>query len=151
MATNPSDILGAGYSAGTLSNALNSYDSAGDFIGGAPTSMSVDPITGISAVSVPGVNTSLGSGLGLNLGTANLALSGLGTIGSLISGFGALDLANKQYKYQKALSNANLTNQIDSYNNSLEDKIRSRYVTEGKSSADADSYLSSHSLKDPNL
>jgi len=74
-------------------------------------------------------------------------LNGLGTIGNLWGSFKALSLANKQFEFQKKFSNANLANQIQSYNTTLADRSRSRAVVEGQSPDQAANYVSSNSLK----
>src|SRR6185437_11279715 len=63
-------------------------------------------------------------GLGFNLDTGKLALGGLQTIGSLWQAFEANKLAKEQFKFQKEFANANLANQIQSYNTTLEDRGR---------------------------
>lgn len=85
--------------------------------------------------------------LGLNMNTANLALSGLQTIGNLFAAFQANKLAKQQFKYSKKVTDANLGNQIQSYNTALTDRINSRYVMEGKSADDAKAYLDVNKLK----
>lgn len=85
--------------------------------------------------------------LGFNTGTANLALSGLQTIGNLFAAFQANKLAKQQFKYTKKVTDANLGNQIQSYNTALSDRINSRYVMEGKSPDQAQSYLDVNKLK----
>lgn len=90
-----------------------------------------------TGISVPQVGTgAASSGLGLNLGTAGLALGGLQSLNSLIQGNKAFKLANDQFKFQKQMANANLNNSIQSYNNSLEDRLNARGFTEGRSAAD---------------
>lgn len=85
--------------------------------------------------------------IGLNTNTANMALSGLQTIGNLFAAFQANKLAKQQFKYTKKVTDANLGNQIQSYNTALSDRINSRYVVEGKSPEQAQSYLDVNKLK----
>lgn len=85
--------------------------------------------------------------IGLNINTANLALSGLQTIGNLFAAFQANKLAKQQFKYTKKVTDANLGNQIQSYNTALTDRINSRYVMEGKSPEQAQSYLDVNKLR----
>lgn len=65
-----------------------------------------------------------------------LALAGINSLYSIYSGNKALNLANKQFKFQSQIANANLNNSIKSYNNSLKDRLQARaqYAT-GDSSA----------------
>ena len=72
-------------------------------------------------------------GLGMNMGTAQLALGGLNSIGNLWGAFQAQSLAKKQFGLQKDTLNTNLGNQIKAYNTGIDDKIRSRAVVEGLS------------------
>ena len=92
-----------------------------------------------------GVN-GLGSGFGMNLDTAKLALSGLGTIGNLWAAFQAQKLAKRQFDFTKRITEANLANQVQSYNTTLEDRGRSRAFAEGQSAADAQAYIDKNRL-----
>lgn len=107
----------------------------------------------IGQPGVPGSGSVFGpnSGLGWNLGTANLALSGIGTIGSLYAAFKAQSLAKKQFEFTKKVAGANLENQIKSYNTTLADRSRSRAKVEGQSADEANRYVSDNSLKMVNL
>lgn len=75
--------------------------------------------------------SSWSTGLGANMGTAQLALGGLNTLGNLWGAFQAQNLARKQFDFTKETTNANLNNQIKSYNTALNDRIESRAVTQG--------------------
>lgn len=92
-----------------------------------------------------GVNVP-GSGIGMNLDTAKLALSGLGTIGNLWAAFQAQKLAKKQFDFTKRITETNLANQIKSYNTTLEDRGRSRAFAESQSASDAQSYIDKNRL-----
>jgi hypothetical protein len=107
---------------------------------------SVAPTTTPGGVGGSGGGPASQQNLGFNLPTLNLALGGLQTIGNLWGAWQANKLAKQQFGLQRNLANANLANQIQSYNTTLEDRIRSRYFTQGGTSADADAYLSSHRL-----
>lgn len=87
------------------------------------------------------------TGLGWNVGTAQLALGGLQTIGNLWQAWEANKLAKETFKFQKDFANTNLTNQIQSYNTALEDRSFARAHTEGRSTADAQAYIDQHSLR----
>lgn len=89
-----------------------------------------------------------GIGLGFNIPTFQLALGGLQTIGSLWQAWEANKLAKKQFNAMKEFANANLANQIQSYNTTLEDRARSRYHTEGGTQEDAQAYIDKHRLRE---
>lgn len=76
---------------------------------------------------------------------ANLA-EGLSGLGQLYIGLKSLGIAKDQLAFSKEAYRTNLENQKKSYNTALEDRIRSRYVTEGRSSADADAYLAKNNM-----
>lgn len=97
-------------------------------------------------VNTPG--TGAGTPLGFNLGTLNLALQGIGTIGSLWQAFEANKLAKEQFNTSKAFANANLANQIQSYNTALEDRSRSRAFVEGQSPEQAQAYIDKNRLQE---
>lgn len=116
--------------------------------GGAPVDYS-KMLSDVKApdVRIPGMGgMGGGGGLGFNMGTANLALSGLGTIGSLWAAFEQNALAKKQFNYTKQLSDTNLANQIQSYNTALADKARSRAVMEGQSQESADAWVDKNKM-----
>ena len=103
------------------------------------------------ALTAPGVQapgTSAGTPLGMNLGTANLALGGIGTLGDLWAAFNTQKLAKEQFQYQKGITDTNLANQIQSYNTSLVDRINARSFMQGDSQATTDQYIAENSLKD---
>ena len=81
---------------------------------------------------------------GRNLGTA---IQGFGTLAQAYIGFKQLKAAKDQLNFQKGAFAQNMTNQTQSYNTALEDKIRGRTSNyEGKEN-DVSSYLAKHSLK----
>lgn len=100
----------------------------------------------------PGQNQAKGffGGMG-GMDALKLGLGGLQTIGNLWQAWESNKLAKQQFGLQKNLAQTNLTNQISSYNTSLEDRINSRYVTEGKSGDQAAAYIASHKLADTKL
>lgn len=75
----------------------------------------------------------LGTGLGFNVGTGSLALQGLGSLAGIWGAMEQNKLAKDQFKFTKDVTNTNLNNQIKSYNTSLEDRLNSRGVAEGRS------------------
>ena len=70
----------------------------------------------------------------------------LGSFGQIYSAIQATKLAREQLKFTKEAYNTNLVNQTKSYNTSLEDRIRSRYTQENRTTSDADAYLARHAL-----
>ena len=71
-------------------------------------------------------------GLGFDMPTGKLLLNGLGTLGQLWTGFQGAKLAKKSFEHTRDITNANLNNQISSYNTAIEDRARARFVGEGR-------------------
>lgn len=92
-----------------------------------------------------------GSGLGLNLDTLKLGLTGLSTVGNLYAALQANSLAKKQFNFTKAYANANMSNQVQSYNTTLADRLNSRAKVEGTSAEDAAAEIAKNSLKNVTL
>lgn len=88
-----------------------------------------------------------GGGFGMNMDTAKLALSGLGTLANMWGAFQGMDLAKKQFNFTKDITEKNLSNQIQSYNTALADRARSRYAMEGSGDAAAQAYIDQNSLR----
>lgn len=78
-------------------------------------------------------------------GMSNM-LEGLGSLGQIWTSMRGLRLAEKQMKFTQDAYETNMANQRQSYNTSLEDRIRSRYSAEGRSASAADAYLQKHQL-----
>lgn len=111
------------------------------------------PVTttpGITAPQVPGVTGGAAApqtpGFFAQGGIGQFALGAIQTLGSLWNSFQQNKMAKESMKFQKEAFATNLANQEQSYNTALEDRINARYVTEGKSQADADAYIQEHSL-----
>ena len=79
-------------------------------------------------------------------GGMGLALGGLQTVGSLWNAYQQQKIAKESLSFQKEAFNTNLKNSTQTYNTALEDRIRARHYTEGKSDNDTSSYLKEHSL-----
>lgn len=90
--------------------------------------------------------TGLGSGLGFNVGTGQLALGGLQSLAGIFNSLQANKLANQQFKFTKDVTNTNLNNSIKSYNTALSDRANSRYFTQNQSQAEADKYIAANQL-----
>jgi hypothetical protein len=103
------------------------------------------PGTGISQQQKPGFFGNMNF-----MDTAELALGGLQTIGSLWGAWQANKLAGENLAFQKEAYNTNLANSISAYNTALDDKIRSRAKTEGMSDAEAQAYIDEHELRRKN-
>lgn len=86
--------------------------------------------------------------LGMNLGTGQLVLGSIGTIGNLWAAWQAQKLAKEQFNYQKGITNTNLANQIQSYNTALTDRINARGFMQGDSQSTIDQYIQDNSLRD---
>lgn len=77
----------------------------------------------------------LGTGLGFNVGTGQLALGGLSALAGIWNAMQSNKLAKEQFNFQKDFANTNLNNQIKSYNTALEDRLNARGVIEGRDPA----------------
>lgn len=97
--------------------------------------------TGVGGVAAPTTPGFFAQG-----GIGQFALGAIQTLGSLWNSYQQQKLAKQAFQFQKEAFNTNLQNQEQSYNTALEDRIRSRYVNEGRSQAEADAYLKEHSL-----
>lgn len=120
----------------------------------APTGLTA-PVTatGAPAPTVPGMAPPGGAGAAApgggffgQYGPASFALGAIQTLGSLWNSFQQNKLAKESFQFQKEAFQTNLENQEQSYNTALEDRINARYVTEGKSQAEADAYIERNRL-----
>jgi hypothetical protein len=91
-------------------------------------------------------NSAFGTGLGWNVGTGQLAMSGLGALGNLWSAYQANNMAKQQLDFTKGVTNTNLANQIKSYNTALTDRSVARGKAEGMSQDDVNAYIARNSL-----
>ena len=78
-------------------------------------------------------------------GGAQMALGAIQTLGSLWNSFQQNKMAKQSLALQTRAFETNLRNQTQSYNTALEDRIRARYATEGRSEQ-ADSYIAKNRL-----
>lgn len=107
-----------------------------------PTGYGGSPAPGSTAGGIAG----FGTGLGMNIGTGQLALGGLSALGNLWSAFQANSLGKKSLDAQTTFANANLKNQIQSYNTSLTDRATARGATENQTPAQVQQYIATNSL-----
>lgn len=129
--------------------ALRGFSQGGTYQGNGVTTFAQPEtnLLGSASGNIPGMGqNSDGLGFGANLGTAKAAIAGLQTIGNLWSAFQGQKLAKEQFGFAKDMANANLANQIKSYNTALSDRINSRAVATGMSNEERDAYISKNSL-----
>lgn len=86
---------------------------------------------------------------GMNLPSLQVGLSGLQTLSNLWNAFQQTSLAKQQLAYTKQIGNANLTNQIQSYNTNLTDRANSRGVMEGLTPTQTQAYINTNQLNNP--
>lgn len=105
------------------------------------------PMMGANAPSY-GTDASTTSGfkLGWNAPTLQMGMQGVNTLGNLWGAWQSNKMAKDQLNFTKLIANANLNNQIKSYNTALEDRSRSRAAVEGQSAATAQSYIDQNRL-----
>lgn len=96
---------------------------------------------GTNAPAVDGPNW-----LGKNIGTIKSVADILQGFGSLYGAFQTNNIAKDTLKFQKKSYETNLANSIKSYNLALDDRIRSRYAQNERSTADADAKIAENQL-----
>lgn len=101
---------------------------------------------GIGGVGV-GAQNGLGAGLGANIGTGQLVLGGLGTLGNLWTAWNANQLAQQSFAFNKTLASQNYANQAQSYNTNLTGMESARASMENLTPAQVSAYDSANSLK----
>lgn len=121
-------------------------------LGGMPNWGSDPTVTGVSNTNPLkfdpyGSKSGGGSDLSWNNATLQTGLQGLATLGNLWGAYQGNKLARKQFSAAQDAYNTNVTNQIKSYNTSLEDRIRSRYVYNDEAGqAEATRQIEKHKL-----
>ena len=139
-----------GGTAGQMFPLISSFGVSAPLAAPAIQNMATSPqalSSGAGAVTGGAAGGASSAGFGFNLPTAQLALGGIQTIGSLWNAFEANKLAKKQFAFQKDVTETNLRNQIQSYNTTLEDRSRSRAHTEGQSAETAQAYVDNNRLR----
>jgi hypothetical protein len=97
---------------------------------------------GVDGVSVTSGNPGIfGKG-----GLAQTGIAAIGTLGSLWNSFQQNKIAKKSLALQERTFETNLGNQTKTYNTELEDRIRTRYASEGRDSSEADAYVEKNKL-----
>lgn len=134
-------LTGTASAPGQLGN-INYGIGTGSGIGfqtGIPQNMEV----GTSFMNQP---TNDWGGLGLNMDTMKLGLSGLQTLGGIWNAFQTQKLARDQFKHTRDVTNTNLNNSIKSYNTALEGRARARGAMEGRSEEYTQEYIDRNKL-----
>jgi|TARA_B110000908_G_scaffold145282_1_gene175454 hypothetical protein len=83
---------------------------------------------------------------GMNLDGLGSIMQGVGGMAKMYTALKSIGIAKDNLQFQKDSYNTNLGNQTKTYNTNLEDRTRTQYRTEGKTSADVDSYLQKNRL-----
>lgn len=81
-----------------------------------------------------------------NANNIGMVIGGIQTLGSLWNSYQQHKIAKEQLALQREAFRTNLANNTQTYNTALEDRIRARHHTEGRSSGETDAYLDEHSL-----
>lgn len=110
----------------------------------------------LGTVGNGGTNWGLGGDV-FNTGNAQLGLGALQGVSALLGAFGGmnqnkmmkkqLNLARDQFAFQKDVTNRNFANQLQAFNNALEDKVRSRAAQENRPDGYAEQYFEDHKLR----
>lgn len=79
-------------------------------------------------------------------GGANIALGGVAVLGNLWNSYQQQKIAKDQLKFAQKQWNTNLSNQKQTYNTALEDRIRSRHTYSGKDENQTQEYLTKNRL-----
>lgn len=95
---------------------------------------------------VGGTGAQQGSGFWSKDGGAGLILGGVQVLGNLWSSFQAHKMAKEQMAFAREQWDTNLENQTQTYNTSLEDRIRGRYAKGTRSEGQLQGEIDKHSL-----
>lgn len=102
---------------------------------------------GIAGMNNNATGNSDGMGLGMNLGTARLALGGLQTIANIWAANRAYKLQKEQFAFEKDVTETNLMNSIQSYNTALGDRSYARAHMEGRDRGSAEQYTEENRMR----
>jgi hypothetical protein len=83
----------------------------------------------------------------MDLSKLNSAISGINTLGQLYGAYQAQKLGNKQFAFQKALTERNLANSSLDYNTRLENKMAQKAALDGVTPEAQEAYLNSHRVR----
>lgn len=123
---------------------LSTSGVTGGGVQGIDVTASASPTVGINQTSQ---NSFFRNGDGsFNTGNLQLALGGIQALGSLWNSYQQQKLAKEQVSLARDTFQTNLENNTQTYNTALEDRIRARHHTEGRSSSETDAYLSENRL-----
>ena len=78
-------------------------------------------------------------------GMAEIGLGAIQTLGSLWNSFQQNKIAKESLQLQKQTFRKNIQNQTQTYNTALDDRIRARFASEGRSEQ-ADAHIDKHKL-----
>ena len=126
-----------------LKNLMGNSDGAQTFGAGPDTAQGLD-FGG--AGGPPDRDLGSSTGIGMNIGTGQMAIKGLATLGNLYGSLQSSKLAKEQFKFSKDFANKNLANQTQSYNTALSDRLTSRGVAQGQSSAEVQAAIDKNRL-----
>ena len=88
------------------------------------------------------------TGLGWNVGTGQLAMSGIQTVAGIWAALQAQKQAKAEFAFNKGLANTNIANSISAYNTQLDSIARSRGRAEGQSASEIASYIEANKARD---
>jgi len=114
---------------------------SGSSLTGGTTGNQIGQIGGLNNQN--GMNTQIGP----NVGTGQLALGGLQTLGNLWTAWNAEQLAQQSFNFNKTLASDNYTNQAQSYNTKLTDTANTRAAMENQTQGQAQNYINANQLK----
>lgn len=117
--------------------------------GGAPSfNAPANTMATPAATSIPGAGGAAEEGgwFTRNMGTVKDVAGILGGFGQVWAGLQANKIAKDTLNFQKKSYETNLANQIKSYNLGLEDRIRSRYAQNERSTSDADAMIAANRM-----
>lgn len=144
VTTNGSELGSYGFGANTQLDLGTSTAAASS--SSMPSVSVAAPTTPQVGGAVNGAMGQQGSGFWSKDGGAGLILGGVQVLGNLWNSFQAHKMAKEQMAFAREQWNTNLANQTQTYNTALEDRIRARHNTEGRSSGETNAYLDKHKL-----